>query len=248
MDPTRIAIRNGRGRRQHWKRWLDQLGVGAPQGDFRPDHHSSHRGSVHRENERGASPRGEAPSTTHSHEVRTEVVSMVSGTTVRDHDERHQRVRAPHHPDFATAARKLGGECDGATKTWAFEVGETEQVTELCRTTFGSDGMPGRLVAIRADLDAWAGTPKAPPSCTWPDAAWPTPRPEAARGTILAVRDVPAAHPDLVEDGIAGLDRVRDVAARRARPAGRAHHRRRPATGRSPATRSRRARVGTDPS
>lgn len=43
-----------------------------------------------------------------------------------------------------------------------------------------------------------------------------TPRLQAARGTILQVRDVPAAHPDLAKDGITVLDTARDMAALRA--------------------------------
>ncbi|TDC95403.1 hypothetical protein E1161_04235 [Saccharopolyspora aridisoli] len=168
---------------------------------------------------------------------------MVSDTAVQlDHDERHLWVRAPHHRGFA-AARKLGGEFDGATKSWTFDIGHADEVAALCREIYGTDGTPGQLVTITVDLDAYRKHADDPgelyitgrrvlrrpsrdapvrygPDITVATGGFPAsggthrlPRLEAARGTILEVRDVPAAHPDLTKDGIAVLDQARDIAA-----------------------------------
>jgi len=48
---------------------------------------------------------------------------------------------SPYHPDFPARARKLGGRWDGGRKLWVFDARDLERVKELCRDTFGTNGI-----------------------------------------------------------------------------------------------------------
>ncbi|RRO16691.1 hypothetical protein EIL87_12790 [Saccharopolyspora rhizosphaerae] len=164
--------------------------------------------------------------------------AMASATSIRlDCDEQHPRVHVPHHREFVTAARELGGEFDGATKTWSFAARHAEEITQLCRSIYGTDGTPGQLLNISVHLDAYrkhhddyrelhvAGHQVLRrPSRNSPvrygsgvrvatGGTHRRPRSEAARGTTLHVADVPAARGHLTNDGITVLDTAPDAAA-----------------------------------
>lgn len=132
---------------------------------------------------------------------------------------------SPYHPDFPAEARKLGGRFDrDGGKTWVFDARDEDRVRALCVRIFGTDGSPAELVTIRLDPErlaygeseiwlcgrkiAWrpgrddevrlgdgvilisGGFPGSGGSRQYP-------RLQPKAGTILEIRDLPAAHPDL---------------------------------------------------
>lgn len=60
-------------------------------------------------------------------------------------------VDSPYHPDFPSAAKKLGGKWNSASKAWSFDARDEARVRELCIATYGTDGSPatGALVTVR---------------------------------------------------------------------------------------------------
>lgn len=54
---------------------------------------------------------------------------------------------APFHPEFAAAARDLGGIWHSAT--WRFDARDEQRVRDLCMDIWGTDGTPCELVTLR---------------------------------------------------------------------------------------------------
>jgi hypothetical protein len=69
-------------------------------------------------------------------------------------------VASPYHPDFPSAARRLGGRWDAAAKTWAFDARDEARVRALCVDVYGTDGSPATtasLVTIRYEVSGAEG-------------------------------------------------------------------------------------------
>jgi hypothetical protein len=63
-------------------------------------------------------------------------------------------VRAPYHPDWPAAAKRLGGRWDPGNKTWQFDPRDTERVREKLAEIYGWDGSyPVEVVDLRIRLD-----------------------------------------------------------------------------------------------
>lgn len=130
---------------------------------------------------------------------------------------------APYHPDLPARARQLGGKFDGYAKSWAFDGRDEARVRALAREIYGTDGESSETVTVRVNLDQlrdvqslwmfgreiarrperdWAvrlGEGVVVVAGGFPDRGGSVkhPRIDAEPGTILEVRDVPAAHADL---------------------------------------------------
>lgn len=55
----------------------------------------------------------------------------------------------PFHPDFAAAARDIGGSWDSLSRNWNFDARDEQRVRDLCMDIWGSDGSPCELVTLR---------------------------------------------------------------------------------------------------
>ena len=63
-------------------------------------------------------------------------------------------VRAPYHPDWPAAAKRLGGRWDPGSKTWQFDIRDTERVRQQLVRAYGWDGSyPVEVVDLRIRLD-----------------------------------------------------------------------------------------------
>lgn len=129
-------------------------------------------------------------------------------------------VRTPYNPDFPSPARGLGGKWNGSSKVWTFDVRDEDRVRALVRETYGTDGDDGTTTVnlrIRADLYAdddslWVAgrqiarrlsrdyTVRLGENCVIIGGGFPgsggshkNPRLDAEDGTIIEIRDVPAA-------------------------------------------------------
>ncbi|GEM_PF-366351 len=73
----------------------------------------------------------------------TAVTITADATTVR--------VASPYNPDFAPAAKRLGGRWEPTTRTWLFDLRDEARVRDLCRRIYGTDGTvaTGDLVTLR---------------------------------------------------------------------------------------------------
>jgi hypothetical protein len=63
-------------------------------------------------------------------------------------------VRAPYHPDWPAAAKRLGGRWDPGNKTWQFDLRDAERVRQELVRVYGWDGSyPVEIVDLRIRLD-----------------------------------------------------------------------------------------------
>lgn len=148
---------------------------------------------------------------------------------------------APYNPEANSGYRGLGGRWDSGRKAWRFEARDAGRVRELLRKYFGRDDQPVRVVDVRVVLgevadwreqEAWfagrriarrphrdsavqlgAGViihqgefEESGGSVKYPDLG-------NLDGIILEVRDVPADHPDLQQDGVTVLTQGEESAA-----------------------------------
>lgn len=136
---------------------------------------------------------------------------------------------APFNPDLPSAARRIGGKFDGASKTWTFDARDKDRVRELARDIYGTDGTPTRTVTVRWTLgwddrnerELWlAGRPIAARIARdsaarlgegviiiaggFPSSGGSVknPRLQAREDTVLEIRDLPAEHADLDDERI----------------------------------------------
>lgn len=134
-------------------------------------------------------------------------------------------VAAPYDPQFPKRAHELGGQWNGSDRRWEFSARDEQRVRDLCRTIYGTDGTPtptvtvqiacgqtnaqytqelrmlGRRMVYRPARDArvvfGAGVIVLAGGFPSSGGSVKNPRLEFQEGTILEVRDVPAAAPGI---------------------------------------------------
>lgn len=130
-------------------------------------------------------------------------------------------VQSPYNPDFPGDARNLGGKWSKTAKVWTFDARDEERVRSLVRAHYGTDGSePVTLVSLRVKADAlswgeaelWVAgrqiarrigrdeSVRLGDGCVIIEGGFPgsggsrkSPRLAAEDGTIIEIRDVPAA-------------------------------------------------------
>lgn len=129
-------------------------------------------------------------------------------------------VRTPYNPDFPAGAKRLGGRWDAASKVWSFDARDEERVRALVREHYGTDGSePVTLVTLRCradqlscSQDLWVAGRKVAyrpgrdnsvrlgEGCVIIEGGFPSsggsvknPRLSPKSGTVIEVRDIPAA-------------------------------------------------------
>ena len=140
------------------------------------------------------------------------------------------KVTTGYNPYFAPEARKLGGDFIGKDAAglgvWRFDAREEERVVELCCKIWGHFGAPIELVDVRFDPKNWGngrelwfagrlvasrrerdkpvrlgdGVVIIQGGFDSRGGSAANPRLDAKPGTIIEVRDIPATHPEVVED------------------------------------------------
>jgi hypothetical protein len=128
--------------------------------------------------------------------------------------------RTPYNPDFPAGAKRLGGRWDAASRVWAFDARDEERVRALVREHYGTDGSePVTLVTLRCradqlscNQDLWVAGRKVAyrpnrddyvrlgDGCIIVEGGFPSsggsvknPRLSPKSGTVIEVRDIPAA-------------------------------------------------------
>lgn len=148
---------------------------------------------------------------------------------------------APYNPEANSGYRGLGGRWDSGRKAWRFEARDADYVRRILREHFGRTDEPVRVVDVRVELEQvadwreqefwFAGRRIArrpardsavqlgegvlmvegefPPS----GGSVKYPALEDVDGIVLEIRDVPADHPDLQQDGVTVLTQGEESAA-----------------------------------
>lgn len=143
-------------------------------------------------------------------------------------------VDSPYHPDFPAKARRIGGAFKA--RRWVFDARDEQRVRELCTEVYGTDGTGTRTVTVQYSLHGTGGAQSVwrfgrriahrsgrdnsvdlgeqvlIKSGGFPGSGGSVknPRLETKDETIVLVRDVPAAHPDLTRDDEDVLEVVED--------------------------------------
>lgn len=140
---------------------------------------------------------------------------------------------APYNANANTSYRNIGGQWDRGRRAWRFAARDVELVRDVLREHFGRDDRPTRVVDVRVNLEEicdgredelWFGGrlvarrpsrdahvrlgadvvviqgefAPAGGSIRYPELG-------PVDGMVLEVRDVPADHPDLAQDGVTVL-------------------------------------------
>lgn len=137
-------------------------------------------------------------------------------------------VHAPYHPDLPRPARAIGGDHKGNGK-WVFDQRDDQRVRDLLTEVYGTDGTPGQTVTVKYHLGNATGHIRRPEHWRFGRAiatrkhrddpvrlgtgvillqggftasAGSVKNPDlgARENTLVEIRDVPAAHPHLLDD------------------------------------------------
>lgn len=175
--------------------------------------------------------------------TKEQTVKIIQPTDIRiTVDGDHAYLTAPYNPAANTSYKQIGGRWDGARRAWRFPARDADHVRRILREHFGRADEPVRVVDVRVELEQVAdwreqefwfagrriarrpardsavqlGEGVLVVEGEFPPAGGSVKYPalEDVDGIVLEIRDVPADHPDLQQDGVtilggttgAGLD------------------------------------------
>lgn len=138
----------------------------------------------------------------------------------------HVLLYAPYHPEMPAKARAIGGKWQPSNKNWAFDIRDEQRVRDLACEIYGTDGTPTQTVTVHLAVQYYGQTlyfagreiahrPSRDSSVRLGHGviviaggfdsrggSVKNPRLDTKDGTILEIRDIPAGHADLQDDGV----------------------------------------------